>query len=205
LKYRFQHFALGACALAILSTTDLARADSTYAPAGNVTATGPSVDQYVYGEIDDANGNPIDYTVFDAGNRAVGPVVFTFANPDGSPLSVAGFGTTLYGSLDYESADFTGTVVALNGADQVLGSETYTADDYQAFAGIANLDGAADIASVVISSDDNEFEFGTVGVAPAVPEPGTFALVLCALAAAALRGVDIWYGKRAFKRKRGLE
>ena len=219
MKSRIRHFAVAACALAILFAAEPARADSVYAPDtyggdwsiggwyfgcefeyycydyfnpdlnyastvleygtvdGTVTATGPAADQYVYGEVDDSSGNPTDFTVFNINGYPTGPVVFTFTNPDGSPMSVAGFGTMIYGDLE----NFTATVTALNAAGEVLGTETYTAADYQSFAGIGYADGLADIASVVISTDDNEFGFGTVGVAPA-PEPATFALILIALA-----------------------
>jgi len=186
--------------------------DLTFQPTGYLTATIPVAGaSFSYSEIDDANGNPLDFFAFNNGN-ATGPVTFTFADTTNTvPQGVDEFATTLYSPGN----PFTAYVSAYNAQNQLLGttSASAVADPgdtcafgfgcYSAFVGVQDIGGPDDnIASVVISttapdsSQDNWFAFGTVGVA-STPEPGTWVLML-------LGAAGCFAGKARFRKSSSM-
>jgi len=153
---------------------------------------------FSYSEVDDANGNPLDYIAFSNGNVS-SPVTFGFFTDsfETATEAVSGFATTLYSFGD----PFTATVSAYNAQGQLLGttSATSVADPndvcagyflcQSAFVGVEDVSSQFNnIASVVISTQDNWFAFGTVEVA-SVPEPGTASLILLAAGSVLLIGM----------------
>jgi hypothetical protein len=121
-------------------------------------------------------------------------MTFSYANLGNSPVSVSGFATTLY-----ENSPFTGNLSAYNSQGQLLGSLSFSSVEdplqqylgYQSYSAVVgaldtnSLGPAANIASVVISTSDNDFALGTVAISDA-PEPGTFCLVGISLLCVAL-------------------
>jgi hypothetical protein len=149
--------------------------------------------EFSYGEVDDANGNPLDFVAFSNGYDT-GPVTFTFDDDTTvNPITIQAFATDLYG---YDP--FTATVSAYNSNGQLLGTTSFSSVEndsdtylfafqptYSAFVGISesNVLNTPDIASVVISTDGTEgssnwFGTGALGVGLGAPEPGAFALTL---------------------------
>jgi hypothetical protein len=166
----------------------------TLQTTGNLTATMSTAgSSFAYSEVDDPNGNPLDFLAFDNGSAA-SPVTFTFSNSaDTAPEDANEFATTVYNFFN----PFTAYVSAYNAQGQLLGTTSAVAveDDnevcafyyacYSAFVGVQDLSSPVnDIASVVITTTESDptqndwFAFGTVEVSTSLPEPGTLALIL---------------------------